>query len=291
MRPGRPSGTSSLVTLVRALAHEGLTEVRDFKDPTAFVMLPPAWQLACKVILWRRRNPHFRERTFNARSGGESDLVPLRTRVLDEAWHRAHTDGVGQLVLLGAGLDGRAFRLDDIGDSTVFEVDHPVTQGLKRERSAQLSHRARRHAFVPVDFERDSLAHALEAAGQNRDVPTCWIWEGVTSYLTRQAQRQTLGAIADRSAPGSRLAMTYTEPSGANKSAAGLLRLGLVVRLFGEPFIGLLTRSDVSELLSEVGFRLEEDSGVEDWRRRHTDNPNRAGVMFSQRIALAERAR
>jgi methyltransferase (TIGR00027 family) len=289
MRSKRPSGTSSLVTLLRALAHEGLTEVRDFKDPTAFTMLPPLWRLVCQFTLRRARRPGFRQRLFNEKSGGKSDIVPLRTRVLDDAWHDARARGTRQLVLLGAGLDGRAFRLDDIGDSTVFEVDHPSTQRLKRKRARRLTSRAQRHLYVPVDFERDKLVDALAASGHRTDAPTFWIWEGVTAYLTRQAQRATVEAIAERSAPGSRLAMTYVEPAESHQDTRSIVRVAMVVRVFGEPFLGLMTRAEAAELLMRSGFRLLEDSGAPEWRRRYSDNPNPRPDTFPERIVIAEK--
>jgi methyltransferase (TIGR00027 family) len=288
MRRGRASATSSLVTLLRALAHEGLTEVRDFSDPTALPMLPPAWQLLFRLTQRRARNPWFRQRMLNPKSGARSDLVPLRTRVFDDAWHDAHASGVRQLVLLGAGLDGRAFRLNDIADSCLFEVDHPATQRLKRERAASLVSRAKRHTYVAVDFENDSLPRALEVAGQRADAPTYWIWEGVTPYLTRQAQRETLRGIAERSAIGSRIALTYVEPGDA-KNGGTVRRIALVVRLFGEPFVGTMTRTDAADLLADAGFRVVEDSDAQSWRQRYTDNASRRPDTFLERIAIAEK--
>src|SRR5215470_20393462 len=86
-----------------------------------------------RLCSWARR-PEGRQRMLE-RARGRMDLVALRTRFFDDAWHTAHAAGTRQLVLLGAGLDGRAFRLDDISDSILFEVDHPSTQSVKRERA------------------------------------------------------------------------------------------------------------------------------------------------------------
>ena len=288
MRRRRASATSSLVTLLRALAHDGLTDVRDFDDPTALPLLPPAWRLLFKLTQRGARSPRFRRRLLSPKSGARSDLVALRTRVFDDAWHDAHAGGARQLVLLGAGLDGRAFRLNDIDDSCVFEVDHPATQRLKRERAAGLVSRAKRHTYVAVDFENDSLPRALDVAGQRPDVPTCWIWEGVTPYLTRQAQRETLRGIAERSAIGSRIAMTYVEPGDA-KSGATVRRIALVVGLFGEPFVGTMTRADAANLLAAAGFRVIEDSDAQSWRPRYTDNASRSPDTFLERIAIADK--
>ncbi len=290
MRTKGPSGTASMVTLIRALAHGGLTHVRDFQDPTAFVLLTARGRMLCRYLLWRARKPGFRQSLLAGKSGLGTDLVPLRTRVLDDAWHAAQAKGTRQLVLLGAGLDGRAYRLEDIGESNVFEVDHPATQGLKRQRAAKLASLANNHLFVPVDFERDSLSNALEAAGQRMDLPTFWIWEGVTPYLTRRAQEVTLAAMAERSSAGSRVAMTYTQPPAPGDKAKSMRQTMKLVRFLGEPFLGLLTRAEAEELLRNAGFRILEDTGVEDWRQRYADSSSRASVVYQQRIAVAEKA-
>lgn len=289
MRSNRPSQTSSLVTLLRALADAGLTEVSGFKDATARPLLPPLWRLGFWYVRLRGRSAKFRQRLFGEASSGAYDTVALRTRVLDEAWHAAHALGMRQLVLLGAGLDGRAFRLEDASDSTVYEVDHPSTQRQKRERTRRMTARALRHVFVPVNFETDSLAQALLDAGQRRDVPTFWIWEGVTPYLTRKAQEKTLTAIAECSAPGSRLAMTYTEPAPPETTAPAIRRTAKVVRWLGEPFIGLLSREEAAALLQHAGFRLLEDSGPDTWRRKYSTRPDGPAGPLRQRIAVAER--
>lgn len=276
----RASGTSQITTLVRALADGGLTEVPGFVDPTALPMLPARWRGAARLL--RRcfaARPGLARRMFE-RSDGKLDLIALRTRMLDDAWHAARERGVRQLVLLGAGLDGRAFRLDDLGGSSVFEVDHPATQALKRELTAGMASHAARHAYVPTDFEHESLETALEAAGHRADLPTCWLWEGVTQYLTGQAQDATLAAVGRRSAPGSRLALTYVVP----RTRAP----GPVLRIVGEPWIGFLSPAEAAAKLSQAGLRPVEDSGQREWRERIGGMPRRQGEV-GERIAIGER--
>jgi methyltransferase (TIGR00027 family) len=267
--------------MLRALAHAGVTEVRDFSDPTALPLLPIGWRL---IARWAERGlagkPEKLERLM-ARSRGSFDIVALRTRLLDEAWHAARAAGVRQLVLLGAGLDGRAFRLDDLADVVVFEVDHPATQALKRARAQSLVSRAAKHTYVPVDFERSELDVALMRAGQDASRPTFWIWEGVSPYLTAEAQRATLAVLARRSAPGSGLAMEYIEPGGHEE-------LERLPRLLGEPWIGLVTRDEAAARLAEAGFQPVDDTGMAEWRARFSKGPPRED-RSRQRIVVARR--
>jgi methyltransferase (TIGR00027 family) len=285
VRRGQPSRTSSLVTLLRALSHEGLTEVGNFSDPTALVFLSSPWRWIYRRTLRSvARRPDGRQRMLE-RSRGRMDLIALRTRFFDDAWHAAHAAGTRQLVLLGAGLDGRAFRLDDISDSIVFEVDHPSTQAVKRERARWLSSKAMRHIYVPVDFERDDLGEALAAARHANDQRTFWLWEGVTPYLTPEAQIATMRAVAARSVPGSRLAMTYVEPE---PEPSPIFNIRTLVRVLGEPFRGEMTRATAAERLSLAGLRVVEDTGSAEWRRRYTDVQANVSDVIRERIAVAE---
>jgi methyltransferase (TIGR00027 family) len=277
----RASTSSQVVTAMRALAHAGVTEVRDFSDPTALAMLPPSWRLPTQLLASRlKARPGIARRMFES-TDGRADLIAFRTSVLDAAWHDAHAAGARQLVVLGAGLDGRAFRLHDVGDSTVFEVDQPATQALKRRRAAAMSPLAARHAYVPVDFERDSLERALGAAGHRTDEQTFWIWEGVTQYLSADAQQATLDAVGRLSAPGSRIALTYI--------VAGTRPPAALLRLVGEPWIGMLSTNDLRERLSRAGLALASDTGQREWRARHGAGPPRSGEV-GERIAIGERS-
>src|SRR5436190_1899049 len=80
---------------------------------------------------------------------------------------------------------GRAWRMPEFSCVGVFEVDHPAAQGDKRTHLAELPPAPGIVSFVSIDFERESLGVALERAGHDRASPTCWIWEGVVMYLTR----------------------------------------------------------------------------------------------------------
>src|SRR5689334_1847716 len=138
-----------------------------------------------------------------------ADMIALRTAAIDGAIRDAVAAGAKQLVILGAGYDGRAWRMPELTGMHVFEVDHPATQGDKRAHLVELPEAAGIVRFVPIDFERESLAAVLDQAGHNRSLPTCWVWEGVVMYLTRDVVRSTAADIARRSAPGSTVIVNY----------------------------------------------------------------------------------
>ncbi|GAB3452245.1 class I SAM-dependent methyltransferase [Actinophytocola sediminis] len=125
----------------------------------------------------------------------------LRTRVLDDVILAA---GDRQVVLLGAGLDTRAFRLDWPADSVVHELDRPNVLTFKQKVLDGLGARPRvdRHA-IAADL-REDWAGLLP--GFRPDVPTTWLAEGLLMYLPSDAERRLIQTVAHLSAPGSTLA-------------------------------------------------------------------------------------
>jgi methyltransferase (TIGR00027 family) len=270
-----------MVTLLRALADEGMTHVKGFEDPTARHFLSSGWSKLYDRVVKKARSEGFAEGVRSA-----SDLLALRTLEIDVRLRKAIADGARQVVILGAGLDGRAFRMHELADATVFEVDHPSTQKVKRDRAAGLTPKARSIVFVPVDFEKDSLADALEAAGHRADKPTAWVWEGVVMYLTLEAMRQTLRTVGERSAPSSTLIIEYHTPEGGGRG--GLLKT-LVLRFWGEPQIGLRPPGEMMGELNAVGFRVANDSGTTEWAAHYGIEPPPYAAARQARIIVANR--
>lgn len=252
MKPGHASQTAVLVCAARAIAHDaGL--VRGFSDPTALDLLPEA----SRAIV--RAHREGRPKGLRARLRYEfmavrAAMMALRTVVIDDAVREAATP---QVVILGAGLDGRAWRMSELRDATVYEVDHPDTQREKRARVASLHRHAREVKFVAVDFTRDDLGARLAEAGHDASRPTMWIWEGVVMYLTPAEVEATLGVIATRSTPGSRLAIAYMGPGGWNVPI-----VSLAVRRLGEPFRSRYRPSEIRALLARHGFDARTDESL-----------------------------
>jgi len=209
-----------------------------------------------------------------------ADMIALRTASIDGAGRAAIAGGATQLVILGAGYDGRAWRLPELAGVQVFEVDHPATQEAKRAHLTELPPPAGVVSFVSIDFERESLGAVLDRAGHDSASPTCWIWEGVVMYLTREAMRATLAGIAGRSAPGSTLIVNY------HTAHRGFFAR-LMFRLIGEPQISAWTREEMAADLRAVGFVVSEDSGMTDWNVRFAQGKAKVERAFYMRVATA----
>ncbi|MFL5349286.1 MAG: class I SAM-dependent methyltransferase [Hyalangium sp.] len=278
MKAGRASQTASMVAFMRALADVGITSVPEFSDPTARHLLAPPWS-----TFFRLAERRLQKASPKARQGAAVgvDVLALRTVLIDAYLREALARGIRQVVILGAGLDGRAYRIQELGETTVFEVDHPDTQAFKRSRLEPLTPTAKQLRFVSVDFEKDSLDRALEQAGQLTGEPTFFIWEGVVMYLTDQAVRGTLRVVASRSAPGSSILINYSVP-GTRPGP-----LSLLLRLWREPQIGERTPEEMKALVEEVGFEAAEDSGMPEWAQRFGAKPPPPRIERRFRIVIA----
>jgi methyltransferase (TIGR00027 family) len=146
--------------------------------------------------------------------------------------------------------------MEALRDVSVFEVDHPRSQELKRERVASLRPVSSDIRFVPVDFERDALSSALASAGHDETRATTWLWEGVVMYLYRRDIEATLATVEQRSAPGSRLLVLYHRPSWL------LAPLGLLLRRIGEPLRTAFEPEELRALLQTYGFQVTEDEDL-----------------------------
>ena len=139
---------------------------------------------------------------------GLRGFVIARHRFIDDALTAATEQGIDQLVLLGAGYDTRAWRFADVlGDTPVFEVDHPAT-GARKARIADAKLPEQPHIVrVPIDFQTQDLATRLRDEGFAPGKRTFVVWEGVSVYLMRDAVIGTLTSLAALCGPGSQLAL------------------------------------------------------------------------------------
>lgn len=279
MKADRPSRTAHFVTLGRALADAGLSHVADFHDPTA------------RVFLTEKGKRSLAKTQLAARGGKRgiaadaarvmADMIALRTAAIDNAVRDA-TAGARQLVILGAGYDGRAWRMPELAGVKVFEVDHPATQGDKRAHLTELPSPKGIVTFVSMNFETDSLDMALQRAGHDRASPTCWIWEGVVMYLRHDAMRATLASIAKRSAPGSTLIVNY-------HTIHRRFFARLMFRLIGEPQISAWSPEEMAADLRSAGFVVREDSSITDWNARFAQGRAKVERGFYMRVAVARK--
>jgi methyltransferase (TIGR00027 family) len=287
------SRTAEYMALFRAL--ESRRRAGLFVDPFACAFLSPALRIAvcaAGVPVLGAAVPAFIDRRWpGARTSGVA-----RTRLIDDALVSAVGEGMGQVVLLGAGFDARAWRLHELERTRVFEVDRLATQTSKRERVGAVADCEPAHVrFVALDFDRDRLDTALAAAGFDASRPAVFVWEGVTNYLTAAAVDAVLRFVAGV-AVGSRLVFTYVDRRVLDEASptpfAGTSNLRALLRRSGEPWTFGLDPTSLSAYLRERGLTLREDVGATDYRARYWGASARRMVGYEfYRVAIADVSR
>ena len=280
-----------LVCQGRAAAHERIAPAL-FADPVALPMLRPDERVPVHQVRAATSPQGAAARVGYEMVRAIAEVVVPRTVAIDAAVRARPSP---QVVILGAGLDGRAWRMAELADAEVYEVDHPASQRDKHERVAGLTPVAGRLRWVPVDLTRDRLGDALEAAGHRAGTVTTWVWEGVVPYLTRAEVEAAVAAVAARSAAGSALVVNYQAPSVAAAVgvvvARGMLALTRSPRLWrDEPRRSTWTAQTMGTLLAGHGFTPTGDEDTLTIARRLPMTIRQRRSLASGRVATAVRA-
>jgi len=241
-----PENTAARVALWRALHVEVDDRPHVLEDTVGLQIVAPDAD-------WRAR-PDMSPFTRAFRAS-----IVARARFIEDLVTEQAAHGVGQYVILGAGLDTFAQRRPELASTmTVFEIDQPGPQEWKRQRLVELGLGVPTYLrFVPVDFEAgDAWWERLAASGFDPKRPAVVASTGVSMYLTRDAIMTTLRQVASL-APGSTLAMSFMLPielaepelrTGIERAAAG-------ARAAGTPFISFFTPDEMLTMAREAGFR------------------------------------
>ncbi len=186
-------------------------------------------------------------------------FIAARSRFSEDAMAVCVARGVRQVVILGAGLDTFSLR-NPYAAVSVYEIDYPTTQAWKREQLALAGVALPASlTFAPVDFERQSLADGLAAAGFRSEEPAYFQWLGVVPYLTREAIVAALNFIA--SIKGAEVVFDYGEPLENFPPAmrANLTAIAERAASLGEPWLSMFNPSDMAALLQARRFASFED--------------------------------
>src|SRR5262245_58565629 len=225
MQAGRFSRTALVMAFFRALESVRPGPARLFRDPLAALVLPFRGRVAvflARAPLLNLAITALLDRWWpGARTSGIA-----RTRLIDDWVAGAVAGGVRQVVILGAGFDSRAWRLPGLAGIRVFELDHPATSQEKYRRLIAAGFDPSRIVQCAIDFDRETLAGALERHGFDPLVRTAVVWEGVTNYLTASAVDAVLLWVGSLD-PGSTLAFTYVHSRclGDTKTFEGAERI------------------------------------------------------------------
>jgi methyltransferase (TIGR00027 family) len=202
--------------------------------------------------------------------------MDLRTRFIDAEVAAAIGHGVEQIVIIGAGYDGRALRFGG-GTTRWFEVDYPATQSDKRRRLSDLGIEVPQVHFVGVDLLEDDLDAALAAVGHDPELRSLFICEGLLTYLTLGANASLFETLRQRAAPDSTLVLNVRVrlPAGSVTQALRAPFDGLLAAI-GERKHSRFEPGDIEKLLTITHWQVV---------RAERSGTNRAEQGYSQMVA------
>jgi methyltransferase (TIGR00027 family) len=238
-----------------ALATSLMRALHTHQDPKPLIHDPYGEQLVPEAIRDNYQDPS------TLRASAAYAGVILRTRYTEDALQQAVANGVRQYLILGAGFDSFALRLPTFArDLQIYEIDHPATQALKRQRlrDCGIAPPASVH-FLAADLAEEGLAAALARSSFDPALRSFVSWLGVTMYLTRAANLATLRAIAQCAASGSELVFTYFEFERGMAESPRFRALNARVAALGEPFQSGFQPAAIAADLEASGWVLRED--------------------------------
>jgi methyltransferase (TIGR00027 family) len=212
---------------------------------------------------------------------GLSSSIIARVRYFDDYVRKSIDEGLEQLVVLGAGYDTRAYRIDGLKENIkVFEVDHPNTQSFKIQKIKEIFGSTPDHVvYVPTDFETEEFGQKLSDMGYNRSKKTLFVMEGLSMYIPPESVAETLSFIVQNSAKGSSIIFDYYPESVVNGTCK--LEIGKNIRNFviqqGEPLQFGIREDEIEDFLTQFGFSKIQNVTSEDYKKAyfHGKNENR----------------
>jgi methyltransferase (TIGR00027 family) len=269
VREKQASQTAEYMAFFRALESARSPRKRLFEDRFAVHFLRPSLRKAVRLSHIPLFAAFARWRSDRLLPGARTSGI-ARTRFIDDAVLQSLREDIRQVVLLGAGFDCRAYRLHGMQAARTFEVDHPATLEMKRRHLSQaIAEPPPNIRYVAIDFNQQSLAQVLRDAGLDTHIPTLFLWEGVTNYLSAEAVDAVLRYVATFPSR-SRLIFTYVHRGALDGSvffedAPDIVRN---VAAIGEPWTFGLDPAEVPGYLHDRGLDLIRDVGAREYREQ-----------------------
>ena len=207
---------------------------------------------------------------------GFHEHLIARTKFIDELIVKSAINGIQQYVILGAGYDSRAHRLELPSSLKIFEVDQPEVSDNKLAKLPKELPNSENVTYVNIDFSYQSLTEQLIGAGFNQEKSTIFTLEGVSQYITKEAVSSTIKELASLTRDtNSIFFMSYvdelldTNPEACfgegypNPAKKASLIKGLSANV-GEPWISFYSYAEIEDLLSQNGYSIQENVTLED---------------------------
>ena len=207
---------------------------------------------------------------------GFHEHIISRTRFIDDLITRSAGDGVEQYVILGAGYDCRAHRLELPSSLRIFEVDQLEVQARKCSKLPRDLSDSKNVTYVPVDFTDQSLTKQLMDAGFDQSKSTVITLEGVSQYITKEAVSSTIREMASLTQKASSIffisyvdELLNTNPTacfgkGYPKAAKRSETIKYLSAKAGEPWISFYSAKEIENVLLQNGYFIEQNLTLTD---------------------------
>lgn len=266
------------VGTLRALESRTPRRVRLFDDPFAERLLTgvPALVVRNRPLRWAF------VRLMDLAAPGFFGLVVCRTRAIDDACREALAEGAAQVVILGAGMDTRPYRMDEMRAARIWELDLPAVQAAKKSAITRALRDLPTHVhYIPADLATQRAAEVLADNGFDPNVRTLLVCEAVSQYLPETAV-EDIFAYAGTLPAGSRLVFTYMPNSVINSAQHARRARHLHWQTSFDP-------PHLSQRLAAHGLRLLADIGGREFQEQLLRPRNRVlDLVEIDRVAVAE---
>jgi len=279
--------TAFLVASIRLIEQYQPKELRLFDDPVIkfFFNKMTLFQLKFKIIR------DMKIMLSDLMTKGTFGALICRTKYIDDSLKAAMANGIDQLVILGAGLDTRPYRISGINKIKVIEVDLPIMQNIKKEKiKGFLGALPSNITFTPIDFNKQILNEVLNIQELNFSKPIFFIWEGVTPYISSEAVKNTLTFIS-KAPSGSIIVFSYILQSVIDKTSEipGADNLLDYFESNGQSWIFGLDPSNLIGFLKQFNLTLVEDIDASYYQENYLKPLKRnLAVSKLERIAFAK---
>jgi methyltransferase (TIGR00027 family) len=277
MKRNGPSKMAEGIALHRFMESARPKGERICYDPYAVRFISPEAMEAFKDPGKAKAAHEHYERLFP----GLGNSIRARVRYFDDFIRSAVIEGLEQLIILGAGYDTRAYRIEGMKDKVlVFEVDLPETLQAKREKIKEIFGSLPDHVvYVPVDFHAERLGQRLMECGYNRSLKTLFVMEGLVMYLPAEAVDDILAFIIGNSGKGSAILFDYFPDSVIKGTCDAGRNMREYAEKAGEPLQFGIPKGTVESFLAKRGFSQIQNVTSEDYKKAYFHGANNVRMV------------
>ena len=274
MKNNQSSRSAEGVAYFRAIEAQRPVSERICYDPYARALIPG-------VILYFLFKLMINSGIYERIAPGATAFIVGRERYIDDFLITSLLEGVGQVVILGAGFDTRAYRIPGIENTRVFEIDHPDTQVVKLDRLKKVINPLPSYVkFIPVDFNTQQLGERLQSRSYNEQDKTLFIWQGVTYFLAQEGVDSTLAFIVNHSGDGSTVIFDYFHNETLHDTSRGYGKMmKQAARVSGESYLFGIDQGQIEPFLTQRGFHDIHNVTLEDLKPLYFTGSNAVRVL------------